>query len=188
MENLTKSPFGSMIDVSAASLNLYKYGRKPFIFFTAGILLTSFLISQILALRFVRGVNPANPEWKEAMAQLQTRIFFLFRNLIYAGSFVLGVSQAVKKQENIFAPNLAPVMLYGKLLLILFAIEFVCNILLQAKSRKGSETSGRPFTNAGITWFRDVCRESAEQMISGVAIGFGYGYLIRGVGVLMKAY
>jgi len=183
MEVLTKSPFGSMIDMSAASLNLYKYGRKPFIFFACGILLTSFLLSQLLMLKFVRGVNPVNPEWKEAMSQLQTRIFFLYRNLIYAGSFVLGVSQAVKKQENIFAPDLGPVILYGKLLLILFAIEFVCNILLQRK-----EKAERAFTNSGLLWFRDICRESAEQMISGVAIGFGYGYLIRGVGVLLKAY
>jgi len=183
MEVLTKSPFGSMIDVSAASLNLYKYGRRPFIFFTCGILLTSFLLSQLLMLKFVRGVNPQNPEWKEAMAQLQSRFFFLYRNLIYAGSFVLGVSQAVKKQENVFAPNLGPVILYGKLLLIIFSMEFVCNILLQKKGK-----SDKPFTDSGLTWFRDVCRDTAEQMISGCAIGFGYGYLIRGVGVLLKAY
>jgi hypothetical protein len=184
MEVLTKSPLGSMIDVSAASLNLYKYGRKPFIFFVCGILLTSFILSQVLMLKFVRGINPQNPEWKEAMSQLQNRIFFLYRNLIYSGSFVLGVSQAVKKQENVFAPNLGPVILYGKLLLILFAIEFVANILLQRKGAKDE----RPFANSGLTWFRDVCRDTAEQMISGCAIGFGYGYLIRGVGVLMKAY
>jgi hypothetical protein len=188
MENLTKSPLGSMIDISAASLNLYNYGRKPFIFFAFGIVATSFLLSQLLTFKFVRGVSPTNPEWKEALSQLQTRIFFLYRNLIYSGSFVIGVSQAVKKQENVFAPNLGPVILYGKLLVILFALEFVCNILLQAKSKKGAETAGRPFLNSGLTWFRDICRETAEQMISGIGVGFGYGYMIRGVGVLFKAY
>lgn len=187
MEVLTKSPFGSLIDVSAASLNLYKYGRKPFIFFTLGIVGTSFLLALLLSLKFVRGVNPSNPEWKEAMTQLQSRIFFLYRNLIYSGSFVLGVSQAVKKQENIFDPNLAPVMLYGKLLLVLFAVEFVCNLLMQPNGKKAL-TDGRPFVNSSITWIRDITRETAEQMISGVATGFGFGYMIRGVGVLMKAY
>lgn len=189
---LTRSPFGSLVDKSAAALQLYKYGRKPFIFFVTGIAMSSLLIHVVLGLKFVRGVNPPHPEWKESMTQLQSRLAFLLRNLVYSGSFVLGVSQAVKKQKDIFNPNLAPVLLYGKLLVILLMIEFVCNLLLSPRSGKGHEADAAahsmPIIHALLSWFRTVSRDAAEQMISGAATGFGYGYMVRGVGVLFKAY
>lgn len=189
---LTKSPFGSLVDKSAAALSLYKYGRKPFIFFATGIALSSLLLQLVLGFKFVRGVNPPNPEWKESMVQLQSRVAFLFRSLVYAGSFVIGVSQAVKKQQDIFNPDLAPVMLYGKLLVVMLLVEFVCNLLLSPRGGKGKDADAAahdmPFVFAFLTWMRTLARDSAEQMISGAASGFGYGYLVRGVGVLFKAY
>lgn len=183
---VTRSPFGSLVDSSAAALNLYKYGRKPFIFFAVGIAGSWLLISLLLNLKLVRGVSPEKPEWKEALTQLQTRISFLYRNLVYAGSFVLGVSQAVKKQRNMFDPDLGPVYLYGKLLVILLAVEFVCNVLLQPKKLKSPEPN--PYISSGLGWLRSISRETSEQMIQGVATGFGFGYLIRGVGVLFEKY
>jgi hypothetical protein len=190
--DLTKSPFGTVVETSAAALNLYKYGRKPYIFFAVSIALTSLTLQVIQQFKFVRGVNPPNPEWKESITQLQNRIVYLFRNLIYAGSFVLGVSQAVKKQEDIFNPDLSPVLLYGKLLVVLLLVEFVCNILLSPKQGKGGEADANahtmPFVFAFLSWLRNLVRNTSEQMISGASVGFGYGYLIRGVGVLFKKY
>lgn len=190
--DLTKSPFGTVVESSAAALNLYKYGRKPFIFFAIAIAITSLFLQFLQGFKFVRGVNPPNPEWKESISQLQSRIVFLYRNLIYSGSFVLGVSQAVKKQEDIFNPDIKPVLLYGKLLIILLLIEFVCNILLQPKAGKNGEADANvhtyPFLFAILSWLRNLVRNTSEQMISGASTGFGYGYLIRGVGVLFKKY
>lgn len=189
---LTKSPLGSLVDKSAAALSLYKYGRKPFVFFATGIALSSLALQVLLGFKFVRGVNPPNPEWKESLVNLQSRIAFLFRNLIYAGSFVLGVSQAVKKQKDIFNPNLAPALLYGKLLVVLFLIEFVCNLLLSPRAGKGNEADAAahsmPIVYAVLSWLRMLSRDTSEQMIAGAASGFGFGYLVRGVGVLFKAY
>ena len=180
------------MDKSAAALQLYKYGRKPFIFFVTAIALSSLLVQVVLGLKFVKGVNPTHPEWKESFTQLHTRLSFLLRNLVYSGSFVLGVSQAVKKQKDIFNPNLAPVLLYGKLLVILLMMEFVCNLLLSPRSGKGHEADAAantmPLVHALLSWVRTVSRDTAEQMISGAATGFGYGYLVRGVGVLFHAY
>jgi len=189
---LTKSPLGSLLDKSAAALSLYKYGRKPFIFFATGIALSSLALQLLLGFKFVRGVTPPNPEWKESMVQLQSRVAFLFRSLVYAGSFVLGVSQAVKKQRDIFNPDLAPAMLYGKLLIVMLLVEFVCNLLLSPRGGKGKDADAAahnmPFIHALLTWMRTLSRDTAEQMIAGAASGFGYGYLVRGVGVLFKAY
>jgi hypothetical protein len=180
------------VDKSAAALQLYKYGRRPYIFFVAAIAATSLLLHIVLGLKFVRGVNPPNPEWKESISQLQSRMAFLFRNLVYSGSFVLGISQAVKKQQDIFNPNLAPVLLYGKLLVILLLAEFVCNLLLSPRGGRGKEPDAAahsmPFLHAVLSWVRGTSRDVAEQMISGAATGFGYGYLVRGVGVLFRAY
>jgi len=189
---LTKSPLGSLVDKSAAALSLYKYGRKPFIFFATGIALSSLALQLVLGFKFVRGVTPPNPEWKESMVQLQSRVAFLFRNLVYSGSFVLGVSQAVKKQKNIFSPDLAPAMLYGKLLVIMLLVEFVCNLLLSPRAGKGKDADAAahnmPFVHAVLVWLRTLSRDTSEQMIAGAASGFGFGYLVRGVGVLFKAY
>lgn len=188
---ITKSPFGTLIDVSSAALNLYKYGRRPFITFSVSIVLTIFMLQLLSTFKFVSGINPPNPEWKEALSQLQTRCMFLFRNLIYCGSFVLGVSQAIKKQQDIFNPDLGPVYLYGKLLVVLLLAEFICNILLQPKKieKKGyDENKNSPILNVILSFIRNISREISEQMISGASIGFGYGYLIRGVGVLFQKY
>jgi hypothetical protein len=181
--SLTKSPLGSLMDKSLEVLQLYKYGRKPFIFFASGILLTLLGLQYLQQTTFVRGINPPNPEWKESLSQLHTRIQHLYRSLIFCGSFVLGISQAVKKQKDIYNPDLGPVFLYGKLLLLLVVIEFVCNLVLQP-TKSNLKLSSNPF----FLWARSIAKDTSEQMISGASSGFGYGYLVRGAGVLFKAY
>jgi hypothetical protein len=131
---------------------------------------------------FVRGLNPSNPEWKESFSQLQQRIQHLYRNLIFGGSFVLGVAQAVKKSD-IQNPDLTYVYLYGKLILVFFIVEFICNLLLQPG--KGEDKLNQNFF---LLWLRTLSRDTAEQMISGVSSGFGYGYMVKGAGILFKAY
>ena len=189
---MTKSPLGSLIDKGAAALNLYKYGRKPFIFFAVGIGITLLALQVLQALPFVHGVNPSNPEWKESFAQLHQRTAFLFRSLVYAGAFVLGVSQAVKKQADIFNPDITYTVMYGKLVLVLFALEFLCNLVLSPRKTKSGESeavaAGSPMLSAVLQWIRALARDTSEQMIAGAAAGFGYGYLVRGAGVLFKAY
>lgn len=190
--DLTRSPLGTFLDKSAAALNLYKYGRRPFVFFAFGIALSSLLLHVLSGFEFVRGVNPPNPEWKESISQLQSRINFLFRNIVHAGSFVLGVSQAVKKQADIFNPDMQPILLYGKLLVVLLLMEFVCNLLLSPRAGKGNDPDAAahsmPFAFAFLSWLRTLTRDTSEQMITGAASGFGFGYLVRGAGVLFKAY
>lgn len=187
---ITRSPLGTVLDSSAAALNLYKYGRKPFILFALGIVSTSLVLHIIMSMKFVRGVNPKHPEWRESLQILDTRIETLFRTLIYAGSFVLGVSQAVKKQDDIFNPNLDHIMLYGKLIVVLFAFEFVCNLILQPRKSQVSDIESLeiPILFSILKWSRTIARIIAEQMIAGAGTGFGYGYLVRGAGVLFKAY
>lgn len=174
-----KSPLASLVDQGAQALDLYKYGRKPFIFFTLAIALSLLLIQGLQTAPFVRGLNPPNPEWKESLIQLQGRVQHLYRNLLFAGSFVLGVSQAVKRSDTL-NPNLTYVYLYGKLILMLLVIEFVCNLLLQPS--KNSQTQQNYF----LLWLRTLCRDTSEQMISGVASGFGYGYLVKGAAFVFK--
>ncbi len=179
---MARSPLGTLVDQSAKALDLYKYGRKPFIFFTLAIALTSLVLHGLQTVPFVRGLNPANPEWKESFIQLQQRIQHLYRNLIFGGSFVLGVAQAVKKSD-IQNPDLTYVYLYGKLILVFFIVEFICNLLLQPTK---NETKLDP--NFFLLWLRTLSRDTAEQMISGVSSGFGYGYMVKGAGILFKAY
>lgn len=186
--NLTTSPLGTLLDSSAAALNLYKYGRRPFIFFALSISLSLLFIQFIYLLPFVRGVNPTHPEWTESFHVLEKRIQFLFRTLIFAGGFVLGVSQAVKKQKDIFNPDLTHVVLYGKLIVILFAIEFTCTVLLSPRKNSKPISESISGANAFLTWLRNTSQTIAEQMIAGAGAGFGYGYLVRGAGVLFKAY
>ena len=182
MSSLTRSPLGSFVDSSAQALDLYKYGRKPFIFFTLAIALSMLCIQALQTAPFVKGVNPPNPEWKESILQLQTRVQHLFRNLVFAGSFVLGVSQAVKKSD-ILNPELRYVYLYGKLILMLLIVEFICNLLLQPSKGEKAITQ-----NFALLWLRGIAKDTSEQMISGVSSGFGYGYLVKGAGVIFKAY
>jgi hypothetical protein len=179
---LTRSPLGSLVDKGAQALDLYKYGRKPFIFFTLAIALSMLAINGMQTAPFVKGLNPPNPEWKESFVQLLARVQHLYRSLIFAGSFVLGVSQAVKKSD-LLNPDLTYVYLYGKLILTLLVVEFVCNLLLQPT--KGSDGLSQNFF---ILWLRSIARDTSEQMISGVSSGFGYGYLVKGAGILFKAY
>jgi hypothetical protein len=177
---MARSPLASMVDQGAQALDLYKYGRKPFIFFTLAISLTLLLLQGLQTAPFVRGLNPPNPEWKESLIQLHGRVQHLHRNVIFAGSFVLGVSQAVKKTD-ILNPNLTYVYLYGKLILMMLIIEFVCNLLLQP-TKNAKDTPQNYF----FLWLRTLCRDTSEQMISGVASGFGYGYLVKGAGFVFK--
>jgi len=177
---MVRSPLASLVDQGAQALDLYKYGRKPFIFFTLAISLTLLLLQGLQTAPFVRGLNPPNPEWKESLIQLQARVGHLYRNLIFAGSFVLGVSQAVKRAD-ILNPNLTYVYLYGKLILMLLVVEFVCNLLLQP-NKNAKEIPQNYF----FLWLRTLCRDTSEQMISGVASGFGYGYLVKGAAYVFK--
>jgi hypothetical protein len=143
------------------------------------VALTSLCIHGLQTAPFVRGINPPNPEWKESFIQLQARVQHLYRNIIFAGSFVLGVSQAVKKSD-ILNPNLTYVYMYGKLILMLMVIEFVCNLVLQPT--KGAKEQ----QHYALLWLRTLARDTSEQMISGVASGFGYGYLVKGAGYVFK--
>jgi len=172
-----------LVDKSIEAVQLYKYGRKPFIFFAVAILATLLALQGLQSAPFVKGINPPNPEWKESLSQLQTRVQHLYRSLIFSGSFVLGISQAVKKQKDIYDPDLGPVFLYGKLILCLFVIEFICNLLLQP-----TKDNLKISTNFFLHWARTIAKDTSEQMISGASSGFGYGYLVRGAGVLFKAY
>jgi len=181
--SLTRSPLNSLLDKSIDSLHLYKYGRKPFIFFACAIVLSLLALQSLQDANFVKGINPPNPEWKESLNQLHGRVQHLYKSLIFCGSFVLGISQAVKKQQDIYNPDLGPVFLYGKLILLLFVIEFVCNLMLQP-TKTNLKLSSNPF----LLWARSIAKETSEQMISGASSGFGYGYLVRGAGVLFKAY
>lgn len=171
------------MDKGIEAVHLYKYGRKPFIFFAVAILATQLALHGIQSAPFVKGINPPNPEWKESLNQLLTRVQHLYRSLIFSGSFVLGISQAVKKQADIYNPDLGPVFLYGKLILSLFVIEFICNLLLQP-----TKDNLKLSTNFFLHWARSIAKDTSEQMISGASSGFGYGYLVRGAGVLFKAY
>lgn len=180
---MTKSPLGSLVDKGIDSVQLYKYGRKPFIFFACSIIISQLVLQGLQNASFVKGLNPPNPEWKESLSQLSARVQHLYRSLIFCGSFVLGVSQAVKKQKDIYNPDLGPVYLYGKLILFLLVIEFITNLLLQP-----SKTNLKVNPNYFLQWARMISKDTCEQMISGASSGFGYGYLIRGVGVLFKTY
>jgi hypothetical protein len=177
---MARSPLASLVDKGAQALDLYKYGRKPFIFFTLAISLTLLMIQGLQTAPFVRGLSPPNPEWKESLIQLHGRVQHLYRNLIFAGSFVLGISQAVKRADLV-NPDLTYVYLYGKLILMLLVIEFVCNLLLQP-TKNAKDTPQNFF----FLWLRTLCRDTSEQMISGVASGFGYGYLVKGAGFVFK--
>jgi len=181
--SMTKSPLGSLVDKGIDAIQLYKYGRKPFIFFAFAIILSLLALQGLQGASFVKGIDPPNPEWKESLSQLSTRVQHLYRSLIFCGSFVLGVSQAVKKQKDIYNPDLEPVYLYGKLIIVLFVIEFICNLLLQP-----SKNNLKLSSNYFLLWARSVAKDTSEQMISGASSGFGYGYLVRGAGVLFKAY
>lgn len=193
---LTRSPLGMLIDKSADFLNLKQYGRKHFIFFATGLAVTLLILQELQTLPFVRGASPSHPEWKASLQDLTGQVNDLFGKLIYTGSFVLGVSQAVKKQRDYLNPDLKYVVLYGKLVLFLFAIEFICNLLLSPTSLQKGAASGASYAAqsnvdvliAFLTWLRSLSSTVSRQMIQGAASGFGYGYLIKGVGVLFDRY
>lgn len=193
---LTQSPLGMFIDKSAEFLNLKQYGRKHFIFFATGLAATMLVLMQLSTLPFVKGTSPTHPEWKASLVDLTSQVTDLFSKLIYTGAFVLGVSQAVKKQKDYLNPDLTYTLLYGKLILFVFAIEFVCNLLLSPTSAQKGAASGKSYaaqTNfeplvAFLTWVRTICGTVSRQMIQGAASGFGYGYLIKGVGLLFDRY
>ncbi len=195
-DGLTKSPLGAIISKSAQVLQLNQYGRKHFIFFATGLAGTLFLLMQLQTLPFVRGTSPTHPEWKASLSDLTQQVSDLFSKLIYTGAFVLGVSQAVKKQKDYLNPDLKYVVLYGKLILFLFALEFICNMLLSPTSTQKGSSSGASYAAqsnidplvALLTWLRTVCTTVSRQMIQGACTGFGYGYLIKGVGVLFDKY
>jgi hypothetical protein len=195
-DELTRSPLGMLIDKSADILNLKQYGRKHFIFFAVGLAGTLLVLTQLQTLPFVRGTSPSHPEWKVSLSDLTTQVNELFSKLIYTGAFVLGVSQAVKKQKDIFNPDLKYIILYGKLILFLFAVEFICNLLLSPTSTQKGAASGASFaaqSNADmivafLSWVRNISVTISRHMIQGASAGFGYGYLIRGVGILFDRY
>lgn len=190
VSELTASPLGVFVNAGADKLQLYAYGRKPFIFFAFGIALTLCIIQLCLALPSISGPNPSKPEFRASLGELNTQVSDLYAKLIYAGSFVLGVSQAVKKKSSVHDPDLTYVLLYGKLVVFLLVVEFICNIMLQpTKSGKSLiKLSEKSIVGAFISWLRQLCGTTARQLVSGSAQGFGYGYLIRGVGVLFEKY
>jgi hypothetical protein len=190
VSELTRSPLGVFIDTGANKLQLYAYGRKPFIFFAFGIAITLCIIQLALALPSISGPNPSKPELRASLGELNTQVSDLFSKLIYAGSFVLGVSQAVKKKSSLHDPDLTYVLLYGKLVVFLLAIEFICNVMLQPTKTGKSllKLSEKSIVGALVNWLRQLSGTTARQLVSGAAQGFGYGYLIRGVGVLFEKY
>ena len=190
IKDLTHSPLGLVVDTAASNLALYQYGRKPFIFFVIGIAATMCLLHIILSLPGIGGPNPSKPEWKASLSELQTQIQDIYSKLIYAGAFVLGVSQAVKKKADVLNPDLTYVYLYGKLIVFLLLIEFGCNLMLQPTVNGKSliRLSEKSTIGALLSFLRSITGNTARQLGSGVAAGFGYGYLIRGVGVLFEKY
>ena len=165
---------------------MYKFGRRPFILFTGIILFILLLLQITLSFQGFRGTNPTHPEWKASFDTLRNQLREIFKKLVYAGSFVLGVSQAVKKQKEVMNPDLTYVVLYGKLVCFLLAVEFACGLITNP-SRQKEKISGT-ITGSVVDFFQDVAGSSAREMVNGVATGFGYGYLIRGVGYLFQRY
>jgi hypothetical protein len=155
-----------------------------------GIAATMCLLHIILSLPGIGGPNPSKPEWKASLSELQTQIQDIYSKLIYAGAFVLGVSQAVKKKADVLNPDLTYVYLYGKLIVFLLLIEFGCNLMLQPTVNGKSliRLSEKSTIGALLSFLRSITGNTARQLGSGVAAGFGYGYLIRGVGVLFEKY
>ena len=195
MDGLTRSPLGALIDKSADFLQLKQYGRSHFIFFATGLAATLLILMQLQTLPFVKGNNASHPEWKASLSDLTNSVQDLFGKLIYTGAFVLGVSQAVKKERDYLNPDLKYVLLYGKLILFLLAIEFVCNLLLSPTNAhgKGSGASYAAQSNMDVLvqflmWLRSICGTVSRQMIQGASTGFGMGYLIKGVGYLFDRY
>ena len=195
LESLTRSPFGALIDRSANFLNLKQYGRQHFVFFATGLAATLLVLMELQTLPFVKGNNATHPEWKASLTDLTNSVNDLFGKLIYTGAFVLGVSQAVKKERDYLNPDLKYVLLYGKLVLFLLAIEFICNVLLSPTSAhgKGSGASYAAQSNIDVlvqflTWLRSISGTVSRQMIQGASSGFGMGYLIKGVGYLFDRY
>jgi len=190
IKDLTHSPLGLFVDTAASNLQLYQYGRKPFIFFVLAIAATTCLLHIILSLPGIGGSNPSKPEWKASLSELQTQILDIYSKLIYSGAFVLGVSQAVKKKTDFMNPDLTYVYLYGKLIVFLLLIEFGCNLMLQPTISGKSliRLSEKSTIGAVLSWLRSITGTTARQLGSGVTAGFGYGYLIRGVGVLFEKY
>jgi hypothetical protein len=190
IRDLTHSPLGLFVDTAASKLQLYQYGRKPFIFFVIGIATTLCILHVILSLPGIGGTNPSKPEWKASLSELHTQISDIYSKLIYAGAFVLGVSQAVKKKSDIQNPDLTYVYLYGKLIIFLLLIEFGCNLMLQPTSSGKSmiKLSEKSTIGALLSWLRNMSGNTARQLGAGVTAGFGYGYMIRGVGVLFEKY
>ncbi len=178
MSLITKSPF-TIFDKGLEQLQLYKFGRKPFVWFAIGLALTQLVIHFVQSMVTLKGVKPTYPEWKTSMDILQVQMRDITKKLIYGGSFVLGVSQAVKKQKSVLDPDLTYVILYGKLLLVLFTIEFICGILTRKEDNVGQTI---------IKWIRELSGDTAREMVNGASTGFGYGYMIRGVGYLFGRY
>lgn len=190
VSDLTHSPLGVFIDTAAARLDLYRYGRRPFMFFATGLAATTLVLHALLQLRGIAGPNPSRPEWKMALHELNVQVSDIYSRLVYAGAFAIGVSQAVRKKADIFNPDLTYVFLYSKLVLFLLALEFVCNVLLQptASGKSVAQQSNIAPIAAGLTWVRLMAGTTARQLVHGVATGFAYGYMIRGVGVLFEKY
>ena len=182
---ITRSPITTMLDASAKTLQLYKYGRKPFVLFATGLALTLLVLHLVLNVPGIRGVSPKHPEWKASTDTLRIQVRDILRKLVYAGSFVLGVSQAVKKQRDIYAPDLSHAVLYGKLIVFMLAIEFVCGIMTSPR-KSGRLVDGVP--GSVIDWLQEITGSTAREMVNGASTGFGYGYLIRGVGYLFERY
>lgn len=182
---ITRSPLSHLLDVSAQTLQLYKFGRKPFIIFAFGLALTLLVMHILLTLPALRGVAPSHPEWKASTDTLRIQLRDILRKLVYSGAFVLGVSQAVKKQRDVLNPDLTYVILYGKLAVLMLALEFACGIL--SAPRKGGRLLGGAL-GATIDWLQEISGSSAREMVNGAATGFGYGYMIRGVGYLWGRY
>ena len=190
ISDLTHSPLGVFVGAGAKQLKLYNYGRKPFIFFATGIALTTCLLSLALAIPSIGGPNPTKPEWRASLGELNTQVTDIYAKLIFAGSFVLGVSQAVKKKQSLTDPDLTYVFLYGKLVVFLLAVEFICNLLLQptASGKSLIKLSDKSIVGALLSWLRQLAGGTARNLASGASQGFAYGYLIRGVGVLFQKY
>ena len=182
---ITRSPLSSLLDASAQTLQLYKFGRKPFVLFATGLALTLLVVHILLTLPALRGVAPSHPEWKASTDTLRVQLRDILRKLVFSGAFVLGVSQAVKKQREVMNPDLTYVVLYGKLTVLMLALEFACGIL--SAQRKGGRVIGGAF-GATIDWLQEISGSTAREMVNGAATGFGYGYLIRGVGYLWNRY
>ena len=74
MKDLTHSPLGLFVDKAASNLQLYQYGRKPFIFFVIGIAVTLCVLHIIQSLPGIGGANPSKPEWKASLSELHTKL------------------------------------------------------------------------------------------------------------------